>query len=327
MPRERWFYAKEMRRMGPLAKRQLVESLLGLPDPRGCLIWRHGLPAWTPAREVPEIDRQLAPFAKKESPPAPEPALASAPAPGAVGAMPAAERTIRAPARIAARPARDVERPPQPNIALYFGGLAVLLVMVVMGWLLWPRSNDGGPEPARSAGQAKPATARPASPRSRGAPSEGAFPSPAATGGPASTERGPGAQAPAFAGWSDQEADLPPAELRRLRGVGGWSGNSLTVTLYNGSTWRITEILVRTSRLRGDEFVDGEAPHRLLPVGGALVDAGTAELLKKVAPDRKKPGVNPLDTGSLEATVGPQPEAYRWRIEGARGYPPRSVSR
>jgi hypothetical protein len=325
MPRERWFYAKEMRRMGPLAKRQLVESLLGLPDPRGCLIWRHGLPAWTAAREVPEIDRQLAPFAKKESPPVPEPAPAPAPSLGAVGAQPAAERTIRAPARSAAHPARDVERPQQPNIALYFGGLAVLLVMVVMGWLLWPRSNDGGPEPAPSAGEAKPGRARLASPRGGGAPSEGPFPSSPGAGGAASSE-GPGAETPGFAGWSDQEADLPPAELRRLRGVGGWSGNRLTITLYNGSTWRITEILVRTSRLKGDEFVDGEAPHRLLPVGGVPVDAGTAELLKKVAPDRKKPGVNPLDTGSLEATVGSQPEAYRWRIEGARGYPPRSPS-
>ena len=33
-----------------------------------------------------------------------------------------------------------------------------------------------------------------------------------------------------------------------------------------------------------------------------------------------------LDTGPFEATVGAQPEAYRWRIEGARGYPPRAGS-
>ena len=44
---------------------------------------------------------------------------------------------------------------------------------------------------------------------------------------------------------------------------------------------------------------------------------------EKVAPDRRKPGVNPLDTGPLAAEVGPRPEAYRWAIEGARGYPPR----
>jgi hypothetical protein len=105
--------------------------------------------------------------------------------------------------------------------------------------------------------------------------------------------------------------------------VGAWSGDRLTITLYNGSTWRITEILIRTSPLRGNEFLDGETPHRLLPVGAVPLDAGTAELLKKVAPDRRKAGVSPLDTGPFEARVGPQPPAYRWRIEGARGYPPR----
>jgi hypothetical protein len=214
-----------------------------------------------------------------------------------------------------------VERPQQPNIALYFGGLAALLVVVVVSWLLWPRSTDNEvPPPAPRAAPAKPASTPLASPGAGPAPSNETQPAP-------SNERRASAEAPTFSGWSDQEADLSPAELRRLRGVGAWSGNQLTITVYNGSTWRITEILVRTSQLRGDEFVDGESPHRLLPVGGTPVDAGTAELLKKVAPDRKRPGVNPLDTGPFEAAVGPQPEAYRWRIEAARGYPPRSVSR
>jgi len=308
MARERWFYAREMRRVGPLPKHRLVESLLAFPDARACLIWRPGLPAWTPAREVPEIDRQLAPFVKAETMPAPEPALAAPTSPGAVSAEPAPAPAIRTPARTSA-PALGGERPPTPNVALYLGGLAALLVVVVVGWLLWPRSSeDPGLEP-RPGGGAK----------SGGPP----FASPATGGAPAG-EKGPGAGTPGFAGWSDQEAELPLAELRRLRGVGGWSGDRLTITLYNGSNWRVTEILVRTSRLRGDQFVDGATPHRLLPAAGAPIDAATAELLKKVVPDRKKPGVNPLDTGPFEATVEPQPEAYRWRIEGARGYPPRS---
>jgi hypothetical protein len=47
------------------------------------------------------------------------------------------------------------------------------------------------------------------------------------------------------------------------------------------------------------------------------------QLLNKVARDRKKPGVNPLDTALFEVPAGAQPAAYRWKIEGARGYPPR----
>jgi hypothetical protein len=42
-----------------------------------------------------------------------------------------------------------------------------------------------------------------------------------------------------------------------------------------------------------------------------------------VAPDRKKPGVNPADTGPFEGKAGQQPENFRWEIEAARGYAPR----
>ncbi len=309
MPRERWFYAKDLRRVGPLPRHQLVESLLARPDARACLIWRHGLPAWTPVREVPEIDRQLASFIKAEPAQAHEPALSAVPSLATPGGEAAAERALRVPGQTSPRAARGGQRLQPPRVALYLASLAALLMVVVVAWLLWPRSTDNeGPASALGTGAAKSGGAPLASPAIGEAPSPG---------------RGPGAGSPGFAGWSDQEAELPRAELRYLRGVGGWSGDRLTITLYNGSTWRVTEILVRTSRLRGDEFVDGATPHRLLPVGGTPLDAATAELLKKVVPDRKKAGVNPLDTGPFEATVGPQPEAYRWKIEGARGYPPR----
>jgi hypothetical protein len=315
MPRERWFYAKDMRRMGPLPKRQLLEALLALGDPRSCLIWRHGLPAWTPAREVPEIDRQLAPFAKVDASAARVPTLMPAGSPGSVADEGEGQELEGRPT---IRPGGAKTRSASPNIALYFGSLAALVAVVVAGWLFWPRSDD----PATATRHTHTEGAAPDSGRRGTARPDGAAPSPLAAG-TRSAETEADADTPGFAGWSDQETDLAADELRRLRGVGGWSGNRLTITLYNGSTWRVTEILVRTSRLSGDEFVDGETPHRLLPVGGAPVDEGTAELLKKVAPDRKKPGVNPLDTGPFQATVGPQPPAYRWRIEGARGYPPR----
>jgi GYF domain 2 len=307
MARERWFYAKDMRRMGPLPKRQLVESLLALADPRSSLIWRHGLPAWTPAREVPEIDRQLAPFAAT-APAAREAASPAAPPVGAgrVETVPAAP--VRGDRHGEGRGARAAP----PNVGLYFGGLGVLLLVVVVGWFVWPRSN--GPRPVGAA-----ASAANTAPGGALAPSP-----PRGDGSPPVTAPDP--TRPGFMGWSDQEVDLPPGELRHLRGVGAWSGDKLAITLYNGSSWRITEILVRTSRLRGDEFIDSETPHRLQPSAGATVDAGTAQLLDKVAPNRKKAGVNPLDTGPFEATLGPQPEAYRWRIEGARGYPPLSPS-
>ncbi len=94
------------------------------------------------------------------------------------------------------------------------------------------------------------------------------------------------------------------------------------MTLYNGSTWRITELLVRVSRLQGDTFVDDPSPARLVAISGEI-GADVAQLLNKVAPDRSKPGVNPLDTGALAGDSGARPDAYRWSIEGATGYAPR----
>jgi hypothetical protein len=178
---------------------------------------------------------------------------------------------------------------------------------VLVGWIWWRALPAGSARSSGAGDQGAGAGVTGAA----GTSPDGRPTASTATGGPAE-----------FAGWSDREADLSPDQLRRLRGVGGWSGNTLTITLYNGSTWRVTEILVRTSELRGEDFVDAETPNRLLPEG---VDAGVADLLHKVAPERTmKAGVNPLDAAKFQALVGAKPEAYRWRIEAARGYPPRN---
>lgn len=290
--------------MGPFPRRQLVESLLALPEPRTSLVWRHGLPAWTPAGDVPEIERLLAPFAPAREPEAARESSATAGA--------GSDASGRFEARSGSHPRLGV-----PAVAggggkarsaapLVYGGIAAaVLVLGLIAWLLWPREDV----PAPSVPVTKGGTSSPASPG----------PNPGASSGPVR----PGEAG--FTGFADQEADLPTAELKRLRGVAGWSGEKLTITLYNGSNWRVTEILVRTSRLENDQFVDADVARRLAPAGAPL-DAAVGEMLKKVAPDRKKAGVNPADTGPFEGAVGAQPQAYRWKIEGARGYPPRAGS-
>ncbi len=135
MARERWFFAKDNRRMGPFPRRQLVESLLALPDPRTCLVWRHGLPAWTPAAEVPEIQRLLAPFSPaKDQEPAREPiSPAGAGAPDASGRFEA-----RPPGRPGARPKTPAKRRSGLDPLVYAGiGLAVVVVGALLVWLLW----------------------------------------------------------------------------------------------------------------------------------------------------------------------------------------------
>jgi hypothetical protein len=122
--------------------------------------------------------------------------------------------------------------------------------------------------------------------------------------------------------FEDREADLPVAEVPRLRGVAAWSSETLELTVENRTAWRVTELRVRVSRLSGDDLQPDAAPLVLLPPAKPVAP-GVADLLDRVAPDRKRPGLNPLDTGSFEAKAGPRPEGFHWEIESARGYAPR----
>ena len=300
MARERWFFAPTHKRQGPVALGQLVKGLLRLPDPRACLVWKSGLPAWTPAGDVPDVDRHLAPFVVARKPKTPTPAEREAEAP-ASDTLKGQGVGSRAHARTGAARAKAAG----PSPLVYGGAGAGLLVLGVLVWLFWPKTPP--PRPKGTAG-----TSPGIITLKEGDPIPGASP------GSASTGPGQGG----FAGWSDQEASLPSSELAKLRQVAVWSETTLEVTVYNGSTWRITELFVRPSRLTKDNFVDDERNLNLLPVGIA-VEEGVDQLMNKVAPNRRRAGVNPLDTGKFVAQAGNRPGAFRAPITGAKGYPPK----
>jgi hypothetical protein len=145
-------------------------------------------------------------------------------------------------------------------------------------------------------------------------------PTPVATPAPVVIATPPPTPVPAAVG--DSEANLPAAEVRMLRGVAAWDGTRLRLTVYNGTGWRVTELYAKIFRFTGEDFKEDERPVLLLPPA-RTVDTGVADLLSKVAPDRKKAGLNPLDTGPFEGEAGTQPESFRFEIASARGYPPR----
>jgi hypothetical protein len=317
MARERWFYAQGNQRRGPVPFTQLVESVLAQPDPRAAFVWRKGFADWTRAEDVPEVERRVAPFlARKEAEEAARRAPASAPVPAAV---------------VPARPAPTAPGSP----ALVYGGIAAGVVVIgLLAWLLWPSSRPAPPPQPMPLGgttaENAPAVVIPA-PTGGGATGgagqggsapEGSAPGGAAAATPAPVVSARPAPTPVAAVVGNREADLPPSEVRKLRGVAAWAGDTLKLTVYNGTSWRVTEIYVRIGRFRGDDFVEDPRPLLLLPPGGQ-VDAGVADLMNKVAPDRKKPGLNPLDTGPFQGRAGQQPDNFRWEIETARGYAPR----
>ena len=316
MARERWFFAESGERRGPLAIGPLLSALVQDRDPRAVLVWRRGFAEWTRAEDIPEIEQRLAPLLARPT-----------------GPLRRGSARATAPSAAAAR-ATQSARPMQRLAVLGLGvGAALVLLFAGLGaWRLAARPEVSPitlPPAAASPGQPASSPALSATPPPV-APRNDATPVPARASGtaaavPATASR-PRATPARSALVADAEASLPPAELRKLRGVAGWSGENLKLTVYNGTSWRVTELSVRVERFVGDEFVYDGQPLRLLPPAGA-VDSGVADLLQRVAPDRKKPGLNPLDTGAFVARAGARPENMRWEIESARGYPPASSPR
>jgi hypothetical protein len=199
------------------------------------------------------------------------------------------------------------------------GQTAGVVVLGLMVWLFWPRAESPAPAPTAlplggTTPDNAPAVVIPARPRET--PVATATPPPVIR--PTVTPPTP----PTAAVLADRERDLAPADLKRLRGVATWSGDTLKLTVYNGTAWRVTELYVKVSRFKDEDFVEDPRPIVLVPPGTA-VDAGGADLLSRVAPDRKRPGLNPADTGPFVGKAGQQPENFRWEIEAARGYAPR----
>ena len=283
---------------------QLVESVLALPEPRSVLVWRKGFVGWTPAGDVSEVEPQIAPvLARREA----EAAERPAPGPAPVG----------------------VPAPPSPrasrsgNSLFLYGGLVTgIAVTGLVAWLLWPRSETASPPPMLPLGgtttENAPAVVVPAP----GPTAEAtAAPAPAAPSTPPAAPP-TAASLPVPAGVGEEETDLPLSAVRRLRQVAVWSGTRLELTVVNNTGWRITELSVAVQRVVGNEVLEDERPILLLPHGEA-VDPEVAALLSRVAPDRRKPGINPLDTGTFSGPAGPQPDGFRCDIVSARGYAPR----
>jgi hypothetical protein len=120
--------------------------------------------------------------------------------------------------------------------------------------------------------------------------------------------------------------DLPPAELAKLEGPATIEGDSLEVSMYNGSGWKLTEVTVGLTLVRR-------------PVDQAIY-FGSARLMPAVAeeaePKEEKPSeltllihlkgpMVPLTTSVFHEKLGAPLAAdqeWHWAILGAKGLAP-----
>ena len=118
--------------------------------------------------------------------------------------------------------------------------------------------------------------------------------------------------------------DLPEAELAKLDGPATINGDTLQVTVHNGTTWNIKEITVGVTLLRGAEANTARrGSARLIPA------AETTTMLSEKQPDSTvlyhiKGSAAPSSTTVFHETLGTklgQDQEWHWAIVQAKGIP------
>ncbi len=118
--------------------------------------------------------------------------------------------------------------------------------------------------------------------------------------------------------------DLPEGELAKLDGPATISGDTLQVSVHNGTTWNIKEITVGVTLLRGSEAnTRRRGTARLIPA------AETTTLLSEKQPDSTvlyhlKGSAAPSSTTVFHETLGTklgQDQEWHWAIVQAKGIP------
>src|SRR5271154_6295685 len=68
-----WYYAENNEQKGPINESELKANLAANKLPPDTLVWKDGLPSWTPANQVPAFIFRQPPIPAKVQPPPPAP--------------------------------------------------------------------------------------------------------------------------------------------------------------------------------------------------------------------------------------------------------------
>jgi hypothetical protein len=127
--------------------------------------------------------------------------------------------------------------------------------------------------------------------------------------------------------------ELPPAELAKLEGPATIDGDSLQVSMHNGTLWDLREVVIGLTILRRPEVVDASSSHntaRLVPAvaGGGAPQAQDSfqkqpdvTVLLRVK-GSAAPSATALFRTQLNFALFPDQE-WHWAIVKAKGVPPK----
>jgi len=122
--------------------------------------------------------------------------------------------------------------------------------------------------------------------------------------------------------------DMPQSELAKLEGPASILGDTLQISVYNGTVWNLKEITVGLTLVRSENAAAHLAPAKFLPVAandeapaGKPSDMTLLLHLKGTA----APLVTTVFSEKLGTTLAPDQE-WHWAIVQARGIPPSPLS-
>jgi hypothetical protein len=125
--------------------------------------------------------------------------------------------------------------------------------------------------------------------------------------------------------------DLPDGELAKLDGPATMDGNTLQISVFNGSEWNIREITVGLTVLRGSEQEQDTAPS-LTPAGLLTPPAEVSSPLEKRSDvtyifhlkGSAAPFATTVFREALDSPLGPEQD-WHWSIIEAKGVPPKPL--
>jgi len=136
------------------------------------------------------------------------------------------------------------------------------------------------------------------------------------------------------------QMDLPASEISKLQGQATIEGDALTVPVFNGTDWHVSELAVALTVIRKSEPVDLSGLMSSDPQGGGALKRQSPEsdALQQVRAEKRPdvtviyrmrtaapPWERAVFSAPLNLDIAPG-EEWHWAIVQAKGYPPEAYA-